>query len=334
MGNVISETIGKIATLVGFDGSDFHPIATDSNGQAKALVGYDGADYHLIKTDADGRPEIKVSGQVPDADTVDGHHADEFADGVDGVAVNSDKLDNLHASDFALAGQAGVLDAEYVCTAASAGLSAEVVIPGLAGSPDKVPSSPSAQDDEFDSSSLNAKWTKASTAPNDDVDTTWPSCAYVNFTGNQYYFLAENYAAATAFSISARLFCALMALSQAVGLSAYDDDESEGAQIIIQYTSAGLNTALLRTMTGGGAWTTRATLALGVAGNVYYLHLQRDGSNVWSAWYSHDGHSFFRIGTYTFTFTVHHIQLALVQSGATVPVRVGVDWIRRDWVTL
>jgi hypothetical protein len=50
-------------------------------------------------------------------------------------------------------------DASYITAAASSALSAEIVIPGLAGSADCLPTSPSAYDDEFEGSSLDGDWT-------------------------------------------------------------------------------------------------------------------------------------------------------------------------------
>ena len=48
--------------------------------------------------------------------------------------------------------------AKYIVTEAHAGLSAEIVIPSMAGHPDIVPASPNAKDDEFNASSLDGKW--------------------------------------------------------------------------------------------------------------------------------------------------------------------------------
>jgi hypothetical protein len=62
MANVIEETIGKLETMLGFDGSDFTALAVDTAGQAKLLVGWTGTDYTLLRTDADGYLECVCVG--------------------------------------------------------------------------------------------------------------------------------------------------------------------------------------------------------------------------------------------------------------------------------
>ncbi len=58
----------------------------------------------------------------------------------------------------AVGGGGAPSSAKYIVTEASAGLSAEIVIPSFAGHPDIVPASPHAKDDEFNTASLDGKW--------------------------------------------------------------------------------------------------------------------------------------------------------------------------------
>lgn len=88
--------------------------------------------------------------------------------------------------------------AEYITSAFDGTLSAEVAIPGLAGDPDRAPSSANANDHEFDSSTIGG--TALGSPTTIDADTTVPSHLYIkkaagtgeNLTGRYWSYTPTN----------------------------------------------------------------------------------------------------------------------------------------------
>ena len=199
-------------------------------------------------------------------------------------------------------------------------------------SPDIPPASPNTEDDEFNSSVLAAKWTKTSSASSDDVNTTWKSCVYVNFKRDQKYNLSQEYAPTGAFSLTAKFYIAHQADYQQCGITVYDDDESDGVRANYEYTNGYKFNLHAK---NGGSWTYNLYGLSLASSNVAYICLSRDDSNNWYSWISFDGRSFWRLSNaHNKSITVHHFELELSQAGASIPVRCGIDWIRRDWTTL
>jgi hypothetical protein len=201
--------------------------------------------------------------------------------------------------------------------------------------PDLPPASPNTEDDEFDSASLNAKWTVVTnTAANSDINTTWPSHLYLNFTGNQAYVMKQPYAPAGAFSLTAKFRLAAQASYQQVSIDAYTASEADCVMASYGVTTPPNAQTVLHTRDSGNWYYNRTTLVVPLYNQVY-LHLQRDGSNNWRTWISFDGYSFFPVSSvYSKTMTVNHFTIELNQSGAHTLARCGIDWVRRDWITL
>lgn len=196
--------------------------------------------------------------------------------------------------------------------------------------PDIPPSSPNTEDDEFESTTLNAKWTETTDAANHDHHTTWPSCTYINFTASQNYVITQDYAPAGAFSLTIKAYLSLQSNYHGINLGAYDDDESEAVNACWQWAD-GVGLKLDQKTANTWSWGVK-TLSL-PNNNHVYLHLQRDGSNNWGVWCSYDGVSFWICqSTYSKTFTVHHLKIQF--SSTSIPTRGGIDWVRRDWITL
>ncbi len=202
----------------------------------------------------------------------------------------------------------------------------------LVGHPDQAPSAPTSQDDEFDASSLNAKWTQTlgGTSPTIEYSNTWRSHLLAKFgAANGSVTWAQTYAPAGDFSLTGKLRVLMQGSTQAATLWAANTAFTEGVHIRVQANAGAMDLQL--TSRDASVNTVRATLA-GLRGSTLYLHLQRVGTT-WSAWVSYDGHSFARIGTYTKTATINTLRLDLDQAGSTIPVWAGWDWIRRDWRT-
>lgn len=228
-------------------------------------------------------------------------------------------------------------DATYITTAASTGLSAEVAIPTLAASPDIPPAAPNTEDDEFGATTLDAKWTESTNAAAHDHSTTWPSMVYVRFSDNQYYRLTQAYAPAGAFSITAKFIIHPSGNYQFAGISAYDSDESNGMRVIFGHNTL-TNTATRAELDSKetGSWSNRGNMDKIPNLGQIYIHLQRDGSNNWQAYASANGLSWIQLATnaYSKTITVHHFTVALDQNGNSLASRCGIDWVRRNWITL
>lgn len=199
--------------------------------------------------------------------------------------------------------------------------------------PDNPPASPTAQDDEFENAALDGKWTVSSTAASYDVHTTWPSRIFVSFTGNQYFQIAQDYAP-NPFSLAAKFHHAAMGNLQSCEIAACDDDESDFVRVSVEYvtSSPGPGWVIKLASKDSGSVNIRAT-TLVPGSSTWYLYLRR-ASGVWYAYASHDGYSWFNGGSYSKSLTMHHFYLQLAQNGRTTPMVCGIDWVRRDWVSL
>jgi hypothetical protein len=200
------------------------------------------------------------------------------------------------------------------------------------------PGSPNTEDDEFDSSSLDAKWTQSLTgAPTVNIDTSVPSCYIAQLQAGgaaRTAQIEQTYAPAGDFSITAKAIGLFRQSDLSVDLWAMNTAESEGFLIQHRFGATAPETSFLTI--DASSFNDRGTLVIGLAAgtvDTLYIHLQRVGTTL-SAWYSFDGLSFGRINTNTKTFTVNKIRLrANMTSSATVPVWAGWDWVRRDWIT-
>lgn len=200
---------------------------------------------------------------------------------------------------------------------------------GLA-SPDDPPGSPNTEDDEFNSSTLNGKWTESlSGAPSVDIDTTWASRYFADFTGEQSAQLTQVYAPTGDFSLTAKFHIPFGTSGQLADIGALDAGENNG--MYVQCAAATPGVILLSEDTN--AFTIRATDTITLnTFSAIYLHLQRVGTS-WTAWHSHDGWAFNRVGSHTKSLTVAKF-FVRVLNPASPPARMGIDWVRRDWVTL
>lgn len=224
--------------------------------------------------------------------------------------------------------------AAYVTSDAHADLSAEIVIPSFAGHPDRKPASPTSYDDEFDSSSLDAKWTLTDASGITDVDTSVPSHWVAKMTGNQSANISQTYQpGAVAFSVTAKLHALVRGNYDQAFVEIYDSDESDGVIAGIQWSSSPLWTMAKKV---SGTWTYSISQMNSVPNSgTHYIHLKRDSGSTWQFFTSNDGISWSKIGnSQTITFTVDHVEITLNNGGQTIPNRRSCDWIRWDWITL
>lgn len=216
------------------------------------------------------------------------------------------------------------------------------IISGLALQYDPTPDTVQTEDDEFNGDSLDAKWTVVvNTASSVDYNSTWKSHIRVKFTDNQAYQIKQSYAPTGAFSLTARGTISVIGNYQGFYIEAMDSDDSDGMRIWCGYSSS---PSISLDSIDTGVYTSRKSNFLNYTSrsnfmHPVYVHIQRDGSNNWIGAISFDGLSFLRAGSggttaYSKTVTIDHIRLGLDQGGATTPMICGIDWIRRDWITL
>ncbi len=197
--------------------------------------------------------------------------------------------------------------------------------------PDRAPGSPDARNDEFTSTTLDGKWSVSSTAAQVDYSTTWYSHVYIRFAGNQSYNITQSYAPGSgAFSLTAKFHFAIQSNYQECGISVHDSAENNAVVVNYRY-NAGYHVSLF-TYTNP-TWTVRQDRTFYEVHTIC-LHMQRNASNVFEAWYSLDGYSWQRLGSYTFSITVAKLRLAVSQSGYTGNALAGIDWVRANWLAL
>jgi hypothetical protein len=222
--------------------------------------------------------------------------------------------------------------AEYVATASDGTLSAEVVIPGLAGSADIAGAAGGGISEEYDTSTTGLTWTPG--APTTvDSDTTHKSRLYIRATDATERLGLRSWAPGSG-AFDAR--CHLV-----VGTSTIAGGNFPGGGFII--TDAGNNNRLLLNRTydttnkrfeaigytyAGGSYTARTTNV--IYSQARYWRITRDGSNNITWWYSDDGLQWVIMDTFAFTLTVANIGYRVVHAGTSTDTKFYSDWLRTD----
>lgn len=224
--------------------------------------------------------------------------------------------------------------AEYVTTASDGTLSAEVSIPGLAGSADKAGAGGAGTSEEWDTSTTGLSWSPSSPATADS-DTTLLSHLYLRATDTTARYGTTAWSPAGAFDI--RLGACQLAMenttagTNALGLIVLDAttpgngvllelevDPNARTCNVVAYTYAS-GTPTQR----GSSWSVDSTTPV-------WLRITRDGSNNVSFWLSKTG----KTGTYqliatqahTFTASYKGVRFALAAANGSAIT----DWIRTD----
>lgn len=206
----------------------------------------------------------------------------------------------------------------------------------ITGHPDTPPSSPATESDEFESSTLNVKWTESVSGAARDIHTSQLSHYWVDFTAaSQSAALAQTAPSGTGlFSLTSKVFFGLTAGTGLQLLCGVEDAGStNGMWAKVSLSGTSMQVGCLKN--AGGAFTDNNTTVISPAKTHIYLHVQRNASNVWEVWVSQDGRAWFFVSTQTLSFTV--AKLIWSASSGTVLTRrgkVGTDWIRYNWLTL
>lgn len=220
--------------------------------------------------------------------------------------------------------------AEFITSAASGGLSAEVVIPSFAGSPDIEGSSGGgAIDREFDNSGGTLfTWDTSPLA--EDIDTTAKSYYYVQFDSTT----ATDKIGTLAWSpgsgaFDARCKIALgsdqtaTSINGDVGLHIGDSGNSNRISLTVDTTTIEAFTY------AAAAYTQRGSTHAIDSTDFIYLRIVRDGSNNVSFYFSKNGIIWKLIATQSFTLTIANIGIR-VTNGTTTDSYCILDWLRTD----
>lgn len=218
---------------------------------------------------------------------------------------------------------------KYVTTAADGSLSAEVVIPGLAGSADRAGIGGAGVAYEFDSGASPLTWSAAVDIEN--VNSTIPDHLYIQDNGAAETLGTYAWAPAGAFDIRCKV--ALGAelgttnAAPSIGLIVGDSAMNNRAAILLLFEGNTENWQVKGYTYASSTYTQRgATSTIGVS--ELYLRIVRDGSNNNSFYYSMDGKVWLLIATQALTYTAAKAGLRLTP--ASVITNVAVDWIRSN----
>lgn len=218
----------------------------------------------------------------------------------------------------------------YVTTAADAGLSAEVVIPGLAGSPDIAGAGGGGISEEYDTATPGLTWDSTPTVV--DSNTTLKSHLFVTHNANATITGLRTFSPAGAFDARAHISmgsgtAAIPNLPQ-VGLEVHNSDSSNRALVWAAIQASPYAQVAFSCYTYASSSYTLRGSAVTTYGNYFYVRLVRDGSNNISYYYSHDGKMWIGIVTFSFTMTVAKIGYRF----STVAANTAFvsDWLRTN----
>lgn len=218
----------------------------------------------------------------------------------------------------------------YVTTAADAGLSAEVAIPGMAGSADIAGAAGAGVSYEFDSGSLPT-WSSAVAA--EDINTTFKSHYYASVTDNteRLAYWAWSPAGAAAFDARAKMTGGInVANGFNFGLLIMNSDNSTRALIqTAGQTSAPPFYPNVQAYTFASATYTQRGANWTLGSSSVYLRIVRDGSNNLTFMYGTDGIGWLTVAVQALTFTVARIGFRVLgYTGATA--YFACDWLRMN----
>jgi len=195
-----------------------------------------------------------------------------------------------------------------------------------------------AVDDEFDSAVLDGKWTLTSSGSvSYDVNTTWPSHFYgmIDLQAAAYIRLDQNWAPSS-YSLTAKFIGFLQLNAEVMYIDFFDADESDGVRAGVRTgSSSPYQVAGVYTLMASSTWGTATLLAINGRHDVWYIHHQRVGTT-FSSWVSTNCLSWLLVASGAKTFTPHHFRLSLASSvtGQGISRRMGIDWVRANWLTL
>lgn len=225
------------------------------------------------------------------------------------------------------AGGGAPTTSEYLTTASDGGLSAEVVIPGLAGSPDRAGIGGAGTSEEYDTSTTGLTWDSNPTTV--DSDTTFKSHLYILSQADSAARIGtKSWSPAGAFDVRAKIALGPNGAANAAAIGLHIGDSGNNNRMLLHISLDATNKKYqLVAFTYASSTYTQRGSTWNDVDNEMYLSLRRDGSNNVSFWFSYDGKMWHRIATQSFTFTVANLGYR-VQADNAVTVEVTVDFLR------
>lgn len=218
-------------------------------------------------------------------------------------------------------------DAKYIVSEAHAGLSQEIIIPGLAGSPDIQGTFGGGTEYEFDSGVSPFTW---DTTPGVvDVNTTVKSHLHIEATGtgSNVWLAWASWAPAGNFDIRAKVSLGNEHVNNtSVGLQVYNSDNSRRLLCYLHRRVLGGFGA--NSFSYSGSYSQISGISAD-GPNYRYLRIKREASDVIRFYQSTDGISWEFMGTTTFSITVARLGLYIDSTGSSAS-HINVDWIRTD----
>lgn len=202
----------------------------------------------------------------------------------------------------------------------------------------QVPGNGYSFNDEFDAPTLDAKWTASGTYASYSCNTPVKSGLNVYHSGNQWSWFVQNYAVSNSTAVSFSM-CFSEMFHQAYGSTALYVTNNATPGVgdgITVYTNYNYGSHSLHSGLGtGGSWS-YGGYGINNIQNHYrgILHLQRDASDNWGAWWSADELTWVRAFSIAKSFGITHIAFSTNVNGGSTPQWVSLDWFRKDWITL
>lgn len=253
--------------------------------------------------------------------------------GVERIYLTNGNLSNLGGGNalLSLSGSAtgAPTNAEYVTTAANGSLSAEVSIPGLAGSADIAGIGGAGTSEEYDTSTTGLTWSPSNPNVTVDSDTTRLSHLFTSSSDNTERFGTKSYAPAGAFDARTRVSMAATTSTATGGFGLYVANSDDSTRAIIVLTNVS-DTFQIRCYTfATGSYTQRGPNVT-VATNTIFQRITRDGSNNISFYYSMDGYAWQFVVTQSLTFTMAKIGFRIADTAGNPTINCYADWLRTN----
>ena len=218
--------------------------------------------------------------------------------------------------------------ARYIVASGDSNLSAEIIIPGLSGSADRLGIGGAGFSYEFDSGSSPLTWSTAVDVEN--VGSTLPSHLYVYDTDTTARMGLFSYSPAGDWEVTTKIAFTFDPSYTSndfyIGIIATNSDESRRIAIMHRQNSA---TPSVEVYTYAGSFTLQNSIAITLTGVPVYFKLRYvAGSTAVHYYYSFDGMSWRRIGgAVTFSLTAAKIGFYYHNSSGG-PGIVMCDWLR------
>lgn len=204
-----------------------------------------------------------------------------------------------------------------------------------ANSIDQAPTSPHADNDEFNSTTLNPSWTETlENAPTISIHTAIPS-HYVMFatTSSRSSILRKDITVAGDETWVAKFSATHTANFSSLSLGLFTSDLADGMFVDWVYNSA-INIRLISMDSSTPTVRAQTNSLLVPYDCTMYLYMKRS-SNTWSFAHSKDGNSWLQhTTTHAKTFTIAKLQIQLDSDSQTTPHQMSIDFVRRGAITL